>query len=104
MSTEHKTSDRAQYWQQHLKSWQQKGGSRAQYCRDNQLSYHVFNYWYSKLNSADQSGGRFVPVMINHSAETQATGTLQLELPNGIQITGIRAESVSLVSQLIAQL
>lgn len=104
MSAEHKSSDRAQYWQQHIKSWQLNGGSRAQYCRDNQLSYHVFNYWHSKLNSTEQSGSGLVPVVINDSAENQSTSTLQLELPNGMQITGIRAESVTLVSQLIAQL
>lgn len=104
MSTEQTTTSRSAYWQQHINAWQFQGGSKAQYCRDNALSYQVFNYWHSKLNPAKKPSTNLVPVAINSPTETAPSNTLQLELPNGMQITGIRAESMSLVSQLIAQL
>ena len=103
MSTERTPTHRKQQWQHHLEAWRSSGVSRAQYCRDNDLSYCVFNYWHAKL-IAPKKSSNLVPVVVSPASVPTSTGTLQLELPNGMQITGIGSESVDLVSQLIAQL
>lgn len=103
MSTEKSHNERTQHWQQHLDAWQLSSASRAQYCRENDLSYYVFNYWHAKLVSP-KSSKNLVPVTVSPSSVATATGTLQLELPNGMQVCGITADSVELVGQLISQL
>jgi len=103
MSAKQAPTKRAQHWQQHMDAWQLSGISKARYCRDNDLSYCVFNYWHAKLISPKNKTA-LVPVALSSVSDTSNTGTLQLELPNGMQITGIETESVSLVGRLIAQL
>ncbi|MHC4139679.1 MAG: IS66 family insertion sequence element accessory protein TnpA [Planctomycetota bacterium] len=39
-------------WENHLKSWKKSGISRAEYCRNNQLSYHALNYWKKKFEKS----------------------------------------------------
>ena len=51
MSAKQTATNRALHWQQHIDAWQFNGGSKARYCRDNNLSYYVFNYWHAKLTS-----------------------------------------------------
>ena len=35
-------------YKQHIKKWQIKGGSIREYCRENQISYDIFQYWRRK--------------------------------------------------------
>ncbi len=39
-------------WENHLKSWQRSGISKAEYCRKKQISYHAFNYWKKRLEKS----------------------------------------------------
>lgn len=103
MSSEQPAANQAHYWQQHIDAWQTLGGTKAQYCRDNDLSYHVFIYWHTKFNGYKKPG-KLVPVSVDRVSQSDDTGSLQLRLPNGIQITGIQTDSVDLVARLVSQL
>ena len=49
-------------WQAHLKAWDSSGFSRAEYCRQQNLSYPAFKYWEKKLISRPSSPPAFVTV------------------------------------------
>lgn len=103
MSSEQSPANQAHHWQQHIDAWLSTGASKAQYCRDNDLSYHVFIYWHTKFKGYKKPG-KLIPVSVNRSRHSDHTGSLQLRLPNGIQITGIQTDSVDLVARLLSQL
>lgn len=99
-------------WQHHVDACKHSGLSKAQYCREHQLIYHLFIYWNTKLGGATrqpaQSAGKLVPVKLaDQAAGSHATSTshgLQIHLPNGVHVSGIDSRSVGLVGQLIQQL
>jgi hypothetical protein len=35
-------------YKQHIQRWQRKGGSIREYCRENKISYDIFQYWRRK--------------------------------------------------------
>ncbi len=72
--------DKKRQWQVHVKALHQSGLSRAEYCRQNDLSYHALTYWQHKLGKDKESiqPQALVPV------------TFQVE-PERIYSTGNRA-------------
>lgn len=105
------TSDtRARYWQEHVQACQHSGLSKAQYCRDHQLAYHVLIYWSTKFsgriakneNSEQSDVAKLVPVAL--SGAIHPDSGLQVHLPNGVHISGINAQSVDFISRVINQL
>ncbi|OED42557.1 hypothetical protein AB833_05980 [Chromatiales bacterium (ex Bugula neritina AB1)] len=98
---------REQFWQHHIKSWQDSGTSKMRYCRDNELVYHQLIYWNEKFRQLDESGkdtqSGFVNVSLA-SAQSQPGAMLSIELPNGICISGVNNETIGLVPQLLRNL
>ena len=47
------TTNRANYWQQQVTTWQQSGLSCTQFCQQQHLIYHQFLYWRRKLMALD---------------------------------------------------
>lgn len=109
MSSSVPTHDRHEFWQEHVNACSSSGLSKARYCRENNLTYHLFIYWASKI-SADVStdnqvsspgASKLVPVVLS---ESDVAVGLQLHLPNGVLISGICAQTVGMVGALIEQL
>jgi len=95
---------REQFWQRHIHQWQESGLSKMRYCRDNELPYHQLIYWSDKTRQSDVTKSPVESNFIGVSlapAERELTSTLSLELPNGITIAGVNAETLSLVPQLL---
>lgn len=109
MSVSESTQDRHEFWQEHVNAYNISGLSKARYCRENNLTYHLFIYWASKFSSdtgidaaeSSPSTSKLVPVLLN---EPEAASGLQLHLPNGVLISGISAQTVGMVGALIEQL
>jgi hypothetical protein len=36
-------------WENYLRAWEKSGLSKAEYCRQKNISYHAFNYWKKRL-------------------------------------------------------
>lgn len=110
MSSSVPTQDRQDFWQEHVNAYRNSGLSKARYCRENDLTYHLFIYWASKFCAeagtdnevSSPSASKLVPVLLNEP-EAVASG-LQLHLPNGVLISGICAQTVGMVGALIEQL
>lgn len=52
------------YWQTHIRMQQESGLSRAEYCRQHNLSYHTLTYWQRKLAKPSSAPTALVPVPV----------------------------------------
>lgn len=99
---------REQFWQQHIKHWQSSGFSKMRYCRENELPYHQMIYWCEKHRQWGETRGdavsSFVAVSPAPAAMSNQSAALSIELPNGICITGVDAQTIALVPQLLRSL
>ena len=94
---------REQFWEHHIKHWRSSGLSKMRYCRDNALPYHQLNYWCSKsLQPANERAEKanFVGVSVL-PADSQSGGTLTVDLPNGISVSGVDAQTMALLPALL---
>lgn len=48
-------SSTPRYWKAHVEALQQSGLTRAEYCRQQKLSYHALTYWQRKLSAKPSS-------------------------------------------------
>ena len=109
MQSQTRTQQRNAFWEEHVQAYRASALSKAQYCRDNNVIYHQFIYWASKLAEVPEldntepapSSSKLIPIMLSQSDHN--TG-LQLHLPNGVLIKGIDERSVEMVGRLIKQL
>jgi hypothetical protein len=80
------------FWQRHHDSWGESQLNRKSYCREHQLNYDCFQYWYHKLNKVGQvkpssQHDTLIPIEITSSAETLPTAALcQLNTSQGCQL------------------
>ena len=56
--------NRPRYWQAHIKALSESGLSRAEYCRQQKLSYHALIYWQRKFSPKVKQSQTLVPVAI----------------------------------------
>lgn len=101
------SSDLHSFWQRHISDWQRSGVNKARFCREQDLNYHQFIYWLSKLTAQacidDTAPQRrkLLPVTIE---QRQHSAGLKIMLPNGVTISGITKDSAQLLSTVLAQL
>lgn len=85
-----KTSNR-RLWQAHVHAFHRSGLSRAEYCRQNNLSYHALTYWQRKLsNPRTAKKCSLVPVSLQPAPGREgggaASASLRLILPGGCTV------------------
>lgn len=49
-----KPIENQEFWLHHLNQWQESNLSRAAYCRQHQLNYERFQYWFKKQSKNTQ--------------------------------------------------
>jgi hypothetical protein len=55
----------------HINRWQQSALSQKQYCKQNNMPYHVFHYWYKRYRDEHDSGHQsssFIPMNVQSPA------------------------------------
>ncbi len=76
--------------QAHLKAMQKSGLSRAEYCRQHNLSYHALSYWKRKANDQKKATAHFVsvPAVKIYQGVTahKQTAALKIDLGTGFSI------------------
>jgi hypothetical protein len=53
----HNHSTKQQYWEEHVKRYEASGMSKAAYCREHNVVYHQFMWWYKRLCCQSDEGG-----------------------------------------------
>ena len=96
------TTDRTTFWQDHVTPWQATDLTQKAYCEAHGLRYSTFGYWVRKLRTPSvdrENTSGFVPVTLS-----PVDAGLVLALPNGLEIRGIEANNLSLLSDLLGML
>ncbi len=77
------------YWQRHVKTHEKSGLSRAEYCRQQNLSYHALAYWQKKQGKISTPATSLVPVPVEkifrHPLDSQGAG-MKIILNNTVAI------------------
>jgi hypothetical protein len=96
MNKQNKSGER--YWRAHVAACRQSGMSRAEYCRQQNISYHALTYWQKKINRgrSGQAGERvnLVPVvtgglpLLSSAGHDRVAGesTIRIMLPGRVTI------------------
>lgn len=101
------TNEQAQkYWEQVLSDYQSSGLSGMAFCKQQNIAYHRFTYWRSKLRPSepvkvDRSSG-FSRVMVTDP--NRETAELSISLPSGVSITGLHSDNIDLLGPILRQL
>jgi len=89
-------SERGEYWQGHLRRWEQAGTTQAEYCRRHGLSVAAFRWWRRKFlgegrlvarddDTADcrrRSHPGFVEMVAAMSSAPESSSVYEILLPN----------------------
>jgi transposase len=96
------------YWQAHVTAQEQSGLSRAEYCRQHQLSYHAATYWNRKFSKPASKETTLVPVTFASSIKINSApptrSVLKVILPNKIAIEVDDGFSTTTLTKLLVTL
>ena len=53
------------YWKRHVKAHRESGLTRAEYCRQQNISYHALTYWQKKFGNHSTPLPALVPVPVD---------------------------------------
>ena len=77
-------------WQAHVNAAEKSGLSRAEYCRQYNLSYHALTYWKRKLSRSNNRQATLVPVTLStalvRNSEQHNQAGLQIILPGKMSV------------------
>jgi len=78
------------HWQAHVNALGKIGLSRAEYCRQHNLSYHALGYWQRKLSRPSGNTTTLVPVnlpaALMRNSKQQNQAELQIILPGKMSV------------------
>ncbi len=96
------------HWEAHLTAQKQSGLSRAEYCRQHQLSYDASTYWQRKLSRPINKETTLVPVAFTPKTMkipvSAVEATLKVILPDKIAIEVSDNFSQATLTRLLATL
>jgi lambda repressor-like predicted transcriptional regulator len=92
--------------QAHVRALRKSGLSRAEYCRQHQLSYHRLTYWEKKLAAPVKKETTLVPVTFSPGIRMTpvAEPAIKIILPNKFAIEVHDNFSTTTLSRLLATL
>ena len=107
-STHSRKSKGQEFWIRHVKAFQASGLNKADYARRHGLAPNTLYNWLVKLSreSLPAPKPEFIPVQVEHSSEplVDNVGSIQITLPNGVQVTMPVSTAPERVLSLIDQL
>ena len=87
-------------WQAIIKQWQTSGLSAKAFCQQHHVVYHQFLYWRRKCGKPVSH--QLVPVVPN--LPLSVADDIELALPGGLVIRGIRSDNLTVAVELLRQL
>lgn len=89
-------------WREHVTQWRSSGLTQAAYCRQHDLSPHRLGYYKRKYSTSlvpvKHEPSAFVSVQIQ--PEPQHHDPLTLHFTNGLRLSGIAQNNITVVKQL----
>ena len=95
-------------WRAHIAAWQKSGLTRAEYCRQHNLSHHSLRYWQKKDEQPSQAALTFVPVSLAISSKRvnprECISSLKVEVGNRFRVEVTNDFSSATLIRLITTL
>lgn len=67
-----------------ITDWLQSGLSQKEFCKNHNIAYHIFHYWYKRYREQSrQKPGQFIPLQVN---DTGSNKFMELHFVNGNRI------------------
>jgi transposase-like protein len=82
--------------QQAINEWQQSGLSKKAYCRQHNITYQTFHYWFKRLSASTGSG--FTEVKVS---DTIRSNGHEIIFPSGARIVFQGEPSVNWLRELV---
>ena len=82
-----------------ITSWQQSGESQLEYCKQNNIAYHVFHYWY-KVYRQQYETPKASFVALNIGPQLQAN--VEVQFADGKRVVFHQPVSADYLKALIA--
>ena len=102
LSVQEERALKRRYWKEQIEAWQVSGLEQTEYCRQNNLKYHLFTYWKKKLAHPVESPVCLVQVPFAQTITPRASSIpLGLVLANGYRIEVERDFDPVALKQLI---
>jgi len=101
-SVQEERARKRRFWKKQIEAWQSSGLEQTEYCRQNNLKYHLFTYWKKKLLHPAESPVCLVQVPFAQTISSQASSRpLRLILDNRYRIEVERDFDPVALKQLI---
>ena len=93
-------------WQAHLRALQKSGLTRAEYCRQHNLSYHALTYWKKKADLQKKAATHFVsvPAVRIKQGVNNHTAALKIDLDARLKIEVYDGFTPATLSRIISTL
>lgn len=95
-------------WQAHVTILNKSGLSRAEYCRQHDLSYYAMTYWQKKLAGPNKTKTTLVPVPlkqnIQQTSDYPSQPALKVILPGNVSVEVADHFSSTTLSRLLTTL
>ncbi|MGH7239062.1 MAG: IS66 family insertion sequence element accessory protein TnpA [Candidatus Saccharimonadales bacterium] len=108
MATKEQNAAMAEMMGEHIISYEASGLNVREYCKNNNLSIHRFNYWHYKrkkrqASSKDKGFSRVEPRMAGTSSSRPSSRqpAVEVTLPNGNRVAFFEASSMDLFKALL---
>ena len=108
-TTRQRTNSRNQkIWRAHVDACRESGLSRAEYCRQQNLSHHTLRYWQKKYEQSGSTGVTFVPVPLARTVKgnrpREWKSALKVEVSDRFKIEVADEFSPAILARLITTL
>ena len=96
-----------EFWVQRVNVWQQSGLSQKAWCDQHGVSPSQFSYWKRKLQAvhvnSDTTPCSFVPAVVEDTVFSahQTSSSITVTFPNGVTVSGIDHQNLSLLKELM---
>ncbi|MEO6962828.1 MAG: hypothetical protein ABIY90_12710 [Puia sp.] len=85
-----------------IKQWQTSGLSQLAFCKENNIRYHLFHYWYRRFRDAKEPAVAVPKGFIRLKPSARETTVFaELDFPNGNRISFHEPVSVDYLKALI---
>lgn len=69
-----------------IEVWKSSGKSQKEFCREKDIAYHKFHYWFKKYSEQDSgslSNSPFRQIAVKHPQAKTSTGVVEIVYPDG---------------------
>ena len=93
--------EKRRHWREHMDAWSTSGKTQTAYCREQNLSFHRFQYWKKRLHQPSRPA--FIELKLGSQGREQSPAPLRL-MVGGCQVAIERDFDPVALQQLIGVL